>query len=264
MTLVLSVPIVEAADVDPHAGSRPVAVLIETDPWLNVIGSDTPVLAVYKDGQVLCKKTKRGNSLLFHTQLSRDSLEQIKKRLTTLGNYSTLKSFYQLAPLASDMPQVQIYLSVDGLDFVTTINGLRLPDDPVIDPSAFVGEHKPDTLPKLIDELCLYLTSLGPNEAEIWEPENVEVLFWGFDNALKSFDWPADWPVPDSLSQPKQGDLFRVSLPGKDLPRLRKILANFNGDAAVTMGGYKWSVAWRYSFPCEEVWNKALYEKAAR
>ena len=42
-----------ALEIDPYAGPRPIAVLIQANPWLNVIGSDTPMVAIYDDGQVI-------------------------------------------------------------------------------------------------------------------------------------------------------------------------------------------------------------------
>lgn len=54
MTMTLSMALVSlcmhALGVDPYQGPKPVAVLVQTDPWAMVIGSDTPLVAIYDDG----------------------------------------------------------------------------------------------------------------------------------------------------------------------------------------------------------------------
>ena len=35
---------------------QPIVVLVETDPWLMVIGSDVPTFALYENGQIITKK----------------------------------------------------------------------------------------------------------------------------------------------------------------------------------------------------------------
>ena len=35
---------------------QPIVVLIETDPWLMVIGSDVPTFSLYENGQIIYKK----------------------------------------------------------------------------------------------------------------------------------------------------------------------------------------------------------------
>lgn len=42
-----------AAGFDPFAGPKPLAVLIQSDPWAMVIGSDTPRVAIYENGRVI-------------------------------------------------------------------------------------------------------------------------------------------------------------------------------------------------------------------
>jgi len=38
---------------------KPIVVLIETDPWLMVIGSDVPTFALYESGQIIYKKNSQ-------------------------------------------------------------------------------------------------------------------------------------------------------------------------------------------------------------
>ena len=45
----------------PFDGEKPVIVLIQTDPWKMVIGSDTPFLAVYESGRIIYYKVVKNN-----------------------------------------------------------------------------------------------------------------------------------------------------------------------------------------------------------
>ncbi len=38
---------------DPFEGRRPIFTLIQTDPWLMVMGSDTPMVCLYDDGTLI-------------------------------------------------------------------------------------------------------------------------------------------------------------------------------------------------------------------
>jgi hypothetical protein len=44
---------VSGVGLDPFARSKPLAVFVEQNPWLKVIGSDTPGIAVYENVDVI-------------------------------------------------------------------------------------------------------------------------------------------------------------------------------------------------------------------
>jgi len=46
-----------AAEFSPFDGSKPIAVLIQADPWAMVMGGDNPRVAVYEDGTVFFLKS---------------------------------------------------------------------------------------------------------------------------------------------------------------------------------------------------------------
>ncbi|OCB77669.1 hypothetical protein B0A79_11230 [Flavobacterium piscis] len=45
-----------SGQTDKEKYGRPLIALIETDPWLMVIGSDVPTFALYENGQIIYKK----------------------------------------------------------------------------------------------------------------------------------------------------------------------------------------------------------------
>ena len=254
LSFVLICTPVYALEFDPFKGPKPIVVLIQTDPWLLVIGSDTPMVTIYDDGQVVyLKREKDKMSVLHHKQLSPDAFAEIKKKLSSFGNYSKLKSYYKLVRW-TDQPKTEIYLSLDGSEFVTSVYGLRVSDTKIPEDSVL------ERLPIVIKDLHAYLTSLDFADAKPWEPPYVEVMIWGAsaDASDELIHWPKDWPGLSSPSTLKRGDSYSIFLPGKELLKLRKFLKTGKKRGAVEIDGENWSVSVRYTFPSEPVWLKAF------
>src|SRR3989339_1632257 len=69
-------------EFNPFEGPKPIAVLLKTNPWLMVVGSDIPKIVIYEDGQVIYLKQKKGNdSYYLYKKISQDALNDIKKKL---------------------------------------------------------------------------------------------------------------------------------------------------------------------------------------
>lgn len=261
--IVCATGIAWSLDIDPFKGPKPIAVMIQTDPWLMVVGSDTPIVAIYDDGRLIyVKKDKDKNPVYFYKQLSANELAGIKKRLASFGDYSKLKRYYDLTPAVTDLPETEIYLSLGKTELTTRVYGLTRSGAKQSAHTAFGSEQKPNELPKTISELHAYLASLVFNDARPWEPEYVEVMIWRFDNAPgKPIPWPKDWPGLESPNTLKRGDSYSIFLPGKELPKLRTLLKARKETSAVEIDGKKWAVSIRYAFPSEPVWNNAFRQK---
>src|ERR1041385_2103789 len=94
-----------AAEFSPFDGPKPIAVLIQTDPWAMVMGADTPRIAVYEDGTVIFLKIS-GKSPSYHQKdLSATELTDFKKRLTPTVHLKDLKRSYNLLPQVTDQPE---------------------------------------------------------------------------------------------------------------------------------------------------------------
>jgi len=249
-----------ALEIDPFKGPKPIAVLIQTDPWLMVIGSDTPMVTIYDNGQIVyLKREKEKPPVLLAKQLPTNELAAVRKKLTSFGDYSKLKRYYDLAPHVTDLPETKIYLAPDDGNLVSTVYGLMVPDTHLPAYSTFGGGGKPDKLPEIIKDLHCYLTSFDFADAKPWEPPYVEAMVWGYDYAPdESIHWPKDWPGLDSPNTLKRGDSYSIFLPGKELPKLREFLKTQKEKGAVEIGGKKWAVSIRYAFPSESVWFKAF------
>ena len=94
-----------------------------------VIGSGTPRVTIYDNGQIVYLKREKDQSPVPYTkQLSDEALAEVKKKLTTFGDYSKLNPYYDLAPNTTDLPETKIYLSFGDTEFVTCVYGLMVSD----------------------------------------------------------------------------------------------------------------------------------------
>ena len=238
---------------DPYEGPKPIVVLVEADPWAMVIGSDTPLVAIYEDGLVVyTKRVKKEKPALFSKRLSRAELAELTHKLASFGDYSKLERGYTLEPNVTDLPETSIYLSPGKGEFVTSVYALTVHD-------ADTSEY-PEELPKPIRHLHSYLCSLDFADAKRWTPRYVEVMVWAYEYAPDaSIHWPKDWPGLDSRYAIKRRNDYLIFLPGKELPRLRKFLKTQKKKGAVEINGKKWTVAYRYTFPSEPVWREAFW-----
>jgi hypothetical protein len=266
LSLLVACTCVNALDIDPFKGPKPVAVLIHTNPWLMVIGSDTPMVTIYDDGQVIyLKREKDKRPTLLQKKITLDELTKVKKKLSAFGDYSKLKRYYDLAPHVTDQPETKIYLNLDGKTSVTSVYALMVCDTKLPATTTLGGKQKPDELPKTIRDLHAYLTSLHFADAKPWEPPYVEVMIWRYDYAPdESIHWPKDWPSLESPNTLKRGDSYSIFLPGKELPKLHDFLKTQKKKGAVEIEGKKWAVSFRYAFSSEPVWFKAFRDDSEK
>lgn len=260
ITLFVLVTSSNALEIDPFKGPKPIAVLMQTDPWLMVIGSDTPRLTIYEDGQVIYLKNEEDQpSQYLHAQLSDHKLDELKKKLLSFGNYAGIKREYNLAPNVFDLPETKIYLSINETKLMTVVYGLMLHGTKLPAYSSFPGEEKPDYLPESIKNLHSYLSSLSFEASKEWIPGFVEVMIWPYEYAPEeSIHWPKDWPGLDSPNTLKRRDAYSIFFPGAEMKQLEEFLMTCKPKGAVEIGGEKWAVSVRYTFPSEPIWREVF------
>lgn len=260
IALFLSATTSFALDIDPFEGPKPIAVLIQTNPWLMVIGSDTPMLTIYEDGQVIYLKQEKDNPPRYvHTQLSDKEFDEVKKMLLSFGNYTDVKRGYDLAPNVFDLPETKIYLNLNETKLVTIIYGLMIPGTKLPAYSSFPGEKKADHLPDSIKNLHSYLSGLNFDTFKEWTPKFVEVMIWPYEYAPEeSIHWPEDWPGLDSPYTFKRRDAYSIFLSGTKMKQLGEFLMNRKPKGAVEIGGKKWAISVRYTFPSEPIWREVF------
>ena len=227
-----------------------------------VIGSDTPKVTIYEDGQVIfLKKDDDETSRYLHVQLSEKKLGEIKDRISSFGNYEGIKRDYDLAPNVFDLPETKIYLKIGKTNLVTNIYGLMLPETKLPGSISFPSEESPDALPESIEKLYSYLSNLSFEESKEWVPKFVEVMIWPYEYAPEeSIHWPSDWPGLDSANTLKRHDDYSIFFPGSKIQELGEFLMTCKEKGAVEIDGKKWAVSVRFAFPSEPIWGKAFQE----
>ena len=140
----------------PLVGPRPIAVLLTTDPWLMVVGSDTPRFALYDDGQVIfVEQTSKGRYAHMAARLTPSELAGVKTKLLTFAA-DPVPNRINLRPGWTDQPESRFFLDIDGRKLVTSVYGLATVKD-ADDGSS--GKHDgADPLPAQIKGLYQYLS----------------------------------------------------------------------------------------------------------
>lgn len=249
-----------ALDFNPYEGPKPVVVILQSDPWLMVIGSDTPLLAIYEDGLVVFSRDRsQGNYL--QKKLRSEELVRVFEKIRSFGSFKSVRPWYNLAPGVTDLPETSIFLDIESMRLTTTVYGMMVRGQR---PAAFTRlptDEKPKQPPRSVVDLHDYLSALAYADAEPWLPKYIEVMVWPYEYAPdESIVWPRTWPGIESGSAAKRGDSYSIFVAGDRLAALDSLLKTQRARGAVLISGRKWAVARRPVFPSEPVWRRAIYE----
>jgi len=244
---------------DPYAGPKPIIVVIETNPWLMVIGSDTPVLAIYENGLVI-QKIRTGNyTKPVTTVLTKEQLGEITGKFLQLLGKQKIDKDYDLAPGVTDLPETKIYASIGDYQVATSIYGLFQSDENVLGYTVGPTDKTTDSVPRSLLDTYRYLRSLEFDNTTDWIPAYFEVLAWDYSYAPdQSIVWPESWPDLESGSAAKRGNSYSIFLKGELLPNFAGFIGTRKEKGAVLISGKKLAVSWKYAFPGEPEWRKAL------
>ena len=247
---------VAAAGFEPFKGPRPLAILIEQNPWLMVIGSDTPRVAVYENGDVVYVKQLAENRLVYHyAKLNAADLGAIAANWQPLLDHPPAKKNYDLSG-ATDQPTTTIYVADKARFAGASVYGLSCRSKPPAPTNPKGDDAPPAALYTLHQTLCAMDFATGRE----WTPKYVEVMLWDYSYApAASIDWPKEWPGLDSDRALKRGDAYSIFLNGDQLPKLNAFIATQKEKGAVLLAGKKWAIAYRFTFPGEPIWRKALW-----
>ena len=209
--------------------SKPLVVLTEENPWLSVIGSDSPTFALYSNGEAIYRS---GEGFKF----IRLSEKEVRALLVDLdvGALSCLKGEYE-ASEATDQPTETIVVNHGLKPTVVSVYGT--PDK----------ENVPVKFRTAYDRL----RSFSHPAARDWLPAKIEVMIWPYEYAPEpSVIWPKDWPGIDDPATMKRGeDSYSLFVSSSDYPKLVRFLKTQRERGAVEIGGKKWAVSYRFPFP---------------
>ncbi len=256
LVLLCLAPICARAEFNPFDGPKPIAIFIQTNPWSMVIGSDTPRVAIYENGDVIFAKTINKSLVYHHVTLDKAALDKVRTQISSVLTRKDLKPHYDIIE-ATDQPTASFYFRDGKQEFVTSVYGLtsgrKLPIS-----SASKTAMPPEELLKLHK----WFSELDFAKSKEWTPKYIEVMFWDYSYAPdSSISWPKDWPSLHSDRAIKHSDMYSVFLDSALLPKLRSFLAKCKEKGAVALDGKKMAASYRYTFPGEPLWRKAFEQE---
>lgn len=223
---------------------KPLIVLIERNPWLMVIGSDSPSFVLYDNGTLIfLKAVESGKREYFHVSLDNDSLKGTVKELTPSGDFLKLNDNYRLSNL-TDKPTEEFIMDLADFKKKVAVYGDLRSDEKV----------RKNT-PKAIMDLFNKIIGYENKKAQKWLPPKIEVMIWPYEYAPdKSIVWPAGWPDLNDKTTKKRGDSYSIFLDSSKFDSFIEFLKTRNEKGAVEINNKKWAVSYRFPFPSEEKW----------
>lgn len=229
----------QLAPPDRDQGGRPILVLLGADPWADVIGSDSPSLALYDDGLLIFRSRAGYRS----TRLNPREVAAFKAGIG-FGALTCAVGDYSLTDI-TDQPMTYLFMGRGGDLSRVSVYGR-------IDSAA--GKR---TVPAAVGAAYDALKGFDRPDARPWLPDRIEVMLWPYEYAPDaSIIWPAKWPTTSSRGAIRRGDSFSVFVPSKDYGDLVAFLKGRKAKGAVEVDGKKWAVSIRFPFPHEDKWMR--------
>ncbi len=219
------------------AESYPLIVMLMSNPWLMVIGSDSPAFALYSDGTVIFR-TKTGFKSTKLDQKQQANLLRTFENpdlAAVAGNYK--------AENATDQPDNTLLVYGNKEPIYISVYG-SLEDK-------LVRAKLPLAITNAFDKL----QNFRPLAAETWLPDKVEVMAWPYEDAPdRSIIWPQRWPDLKDPTTRKRGDSYSIFIAAAELPTLKAFLASTKEKGAIEINGKKFAASVRLPFPRESLW----------
>jgi len=247
-----------SASFRPYEGATPLAVWVQTDPWLWVIGSDTPRAVLYEDGElVFARVTGRREVSYRHRRLGHEELDTFKKVIASAAAVRDLPKTFALMAM-TDQPETLLYARSGDHEVATRIYGMRAED-------ATDSDSEAAPVPKELLALHRLLATVSDAGSTAWQPRFTEVMVRPSRGALTdAIKWPAEWPgLKSERTIQRHDDQYSIYLDAAVAPKLTTFLARQKERVGVELDGRVWAMVPRPVFPSEPVWREA-FGRAAR
>jgi hypothetical protein len=222
----------------PIPQKGPLIVVLDQNPWLMALGSDSPIFALYGDGTVIFQKGEGYRSVA----LKRRELNRLLSDLALPG-LPPFAKHYALFP-GTDAPTTCIFVFEKQRGSVISVYG------------GLAAEGSRAQMPAQVVSTYDRARKFDHPDARPWLPAKIEVIIWPYDYAPEpSIVWPAKWPGLHDPSTARRGDDgYNIYVPSADYGELKAFLATENEKGAVEIGGKKWAASVRLPFPDERTW----------
>lgn len=216
-------------DAQVAAQPKPQVVLIETDPWLMVIGSDSPSFVMYSDGQVIYRSETGYRTVTLSPERQAEIIAEMQ--------FGDAMSKYAGSKATDQSTSIIILLNEGKVQGASVYGSLRRSE---------VRSKVPPNIVAAYDKLHGFQ---DPNAIE-WLPEKIEVMIWPYEYAPEaSIHWPRDWPAIDDSGTVQRGDSYSIFLPSAHFDELKAFVRTRNEKGAVEIGKRKWALSWRLPLP---------------
>lgn len=223
--------------VQPDAQAEPTMVLIQYDPWATVVGSDSPMFALYDDGTAIYRR----GAVFYAAHLSASDLQAFLAELRPDRLVNQNRSI-ELSN-STDQPTTVIYVKAGSTYSHVSIYGpLR-------------SSENSAALPIDVAEIYQRLSAFEWQGELPWLPNAVEVMIWPYEYAPEeSIIWPENWPDTLHPDTHQRGDGYSIYIPATEYQALRDFLRTRRQRGAVLIDRRKWAVSVRLPFPKETRW----------
>jgi hypothetical protein len=230
---------------------------VEQDPWLSVIGSDSPTFALYDDGTMISLRDKPSLDDPFQYRSVEGGADVVKALLEF--NPTQKEEYFELSH-ATDQVETMIWTPTKIIHvYGNWRNPPRMGSNPDTNlRQAFQRDNALwASLPPEIRTALARIDQERSIEGMRWLPPKIEVMLWPYECAPDpSIPWPATWPGLSAKETLKRGNAFSVLLPSEKLSELRAFLATRKEKGAVLIDGRKMAAAIRFPFPGESSWMR--------
>jgi hypothetical protein len=243
------------------SGAKPVLAMMELNPWLMVIGSDSATFVLYEDGRVVYRSHAADGSPGDYFAVALKEAEQ--KALLAELDLARLGSLPQHtnASNSTDMPTTALITFPAGKARAVSVYGVIDADQShqVIATTTVAGSPAPPAVPPAFTDIYRRLHGFSRTNATPWTPEVIEVMVWDYNYAPSTRPWPKGWPDLGSAAEKLSADAVgRVFVDGRDKEALMEFLHSLGEREAVLMNGKKMAISARIVLPGEQIWERAI------
>lgn len=232
---------------------NPLVVLVEHNPWLMVLNSDEPTIVIYANGKIIYQKIEDDRKVFYCVTLDSVAFDSLMRDLnfdddSILNFPNSIDPYENDRTSMGDLPTNELYIySADSVKLISIYGSL------------FTNTFYKWTPPYLAN-IVKKLKEFSSPVAEIWQPQKIEVVVWGYEYSPEiPAEWPDDWPDIKGKDAyvhetSNTGDMYSIYLDSEHLDELKDLLANDRLHQAILMNGRKWALRYRFPFPHEPKW----------
>jgi hypothetical protein len=226
---------------------EPMLVLIETNPWLEVIGSDSPSFVLYDNGILIYQTVKDGRIRFYHRRYRKHPEFNVivfnQNELDEFIEYLSIdESLYDLdneitSSDAYDQPNNILYLDIIKDKTITVYGNIN------------VDNTSRDRTPEPFIELYDKIKNYKNKNSITWIPPKIEVMFWDYNYAPRKRRWLKGFPDLNSPSTSIRRSIYSVFIDTDGYEIFFNYIRRMGERQAVEINGRKMAISYRIPFP---------------